>query len=732
MMEEKNRKKKIKKPITRGVAKVPVVMQMETLECGAACLDMILAYYGKWIPLEYVRTDCGVSRDGSRASNIVRAARGYGLNAKGYSMEIEEMTTNAKFPCIIHWKFNHFVVLNGFKGNKAYINDPSQGCISVPMNEFENAFTGICIILEPSEDFTPEGAQKKIIQFVAERLSGAHRAVTFVIVTGIIASICGMIMQVFRRVFLDRLLTGVNSEWTVPFIGFLCLLAVVQITVSWTNAAYSTKINGKMAVMGNTTFMWKILHLPMEFFHQRMAGDIHQRKNANTGIAYDMVNTVAPMLLNSFMMLFYLIVMMRYNVMLSMLGIITVIINNVLSNYISRRGLNVKRVQMAEEGNLSSLTVSGIEGIESIKATGSESGYFERWAGYQSNLNSQIVAYLKEKAYWGLFPTIVPLLCNNIVLISGIYLVMNGDFTIGMVQAFLGFLASYLTPATSLVEDSGKIIEMRTEVERIDDVMTYPEDIGGLDIDVDDESISFKKLSGNVEIKNVTFGYSPYDKPLIEDFNLSLKPGSRVAFVGASGCGKSTLSKLISGLYQPWSGSITFDGKKKSEIDRSVFTGSLAVVDQDITLFEDTISNNIKMWDESIEEFEVILAARDAQIHEAIMQRDGGYQYRIMENGKDFSGGQRQRIEIARILAQDPTIVVLDEATAALDAKTEYNVIESIKNRGITCIFIAHRLSTVRDCDEIIVLDRGKVIERGTHEELYAMNGRYTSLVANE
>ncbi|MPM68278.1 putative multidrug export ATP-binding/permease protein [bioreactor metagenome] len=247
-----------------------------------------------------------------------------------------------------------------------------------------------------------------------------------------------------------------------------------------------------------------------------------------------------------------------------------------------------------------------------------------------------------------------------------------------------------------------------------------------------DDNMEYDKLSGAVEIKDITFGYSKFDKPLIENFNLVLKPGSRVAFVGSSGCGKSTLSKLISGLYQPWSGEILFDGKSIPEIDRSVFTGSLAVVDQDIILFEDTISNNIKMWDNSIEDFEMIMAARDAQLHEDIMQRDGGYNYKITEGGKDFSGGQRQRMEIARVLAQDPTIIILDEATSALDAKTEYEVIKSIKDRGITCIVVAHRLSTIRDCDEIIVLDHGEVIERGTHDELYAKNGMYTQLVSNE
>ena len=312
----------------------------------------------------------------------------------------------------------------------------------------------------------------------------------------------------------------------------------------------------------------------------------------------------------------------------------------------------------------------------------------------------------------------------------GVYLAMQGRFTVGMIMAFQGFLGSFISPATLLISAGQSLQEMRTEMERIEDVMRYPTDVP------EDEPVSdnceYDKLSGNIEMKNVTFGYSRLAEPLIENFNLSLKTGSRVAFVGPSGCGKSTLSKLISGLYKPWSGEILFDGKKISEIDRSVFTGSLAVVDQDIILFEDTIANNIKMWDNSIEDFEMIMAARDAQLHEDIMQREGGYQYKMTEGGKDFSGGQRQRMEIARVLAQDPTIIILDEATSALDAKTEYNVVNSIKDRGITCIVVAHRLSTIRDCDEIIVMDNGRVAERGTHDELMKNGGMYAELVTNE
>ncbi|MDD6886500.1 MAG: NHLP family bacteriocin export ABC transporter peptidase/permease/ATPase subunit [Solobacterium sp.] len=722
---------KIKKPVSGGVAKVPVVMQMEALECGAASLAMILAYYDKWIPLEQVRSDCGVSRDGSNAANVLRAARSYGLIAKGYRYEPEELKKYGKFPCIVHWNFNHFVVLNGFKKDKAVLNDPAKGNYTVSMKVFDESFTGICLMFEPGDNFEPSGKPKSMMSFARERMKGSAVAVAFVILTSIISNLIGIINPAFSRIFLDRLLTGVNPEWFMPFIMALALIGIIQLVVSWISAVYSLKINGKMDAVGNTTFMWKVLRMPMEFFSQRMAGDICQRQSSNSNIAKTLVSTFAPLLLNTIMMIFYLVVMLRYSLVLTLIGLISIVVNFFVSRIISAKRVNITRVQMRDAGKLAGTTVAGIEMIETIKAAGAENGFFEKWAGYQASVNTAQVKYARLNQYLGLIPSAVSGITNIAVLMLGVYLVIQGEFTIGMVMAFQGFLSSFQAPAMTLISAGQTMQEMRTEMERIEDVMKYPTDVEYAE-DEKDDGKEYSKLSGNIELKNITFGYSKLAKPLISDFNLTLKPGQRIALVGGSGSGKSTIAKLISGLYKPWSGEILFDGKPMSEIDREVFTGSLAVVDQDIILFEDTIANNIKMWDKSIEDFEMIMAARDAQIHEDIMQRENGYQYKITEGGKDFSGGQRQRLEIARVLAQDPTIVILDEATSALDAKTEYEVVKAIKDRGITCIVVAHRLSTIRDCDEIIVLDYGEVKERGTHEELMKQGGLYTKLVTSE
>ena len=729
-MAEKN--VKIKSPMTKGVARVPVVMQLEALECGAASLTMIMAYYGKWVPLEQVRAECGVSRDGANAKNIALAAQRYGFKVEGYRRSPATIREKGTFPCIIHWNFCHFVVLDGFRGNYACINDPAKGVVKVPMEDFDKAFTGVSINIVPGEDFQPSGHRKSTLEFARKRLTGAKAAVAFVVVTSIISYVFTMINPVMSRVFLDRILSGAGNEWLGGFLLIMGGLAVLQLAAAWGQTVYSLKINGKMAIIGSSTYMWKVLRMPMEFFSQRMAGDIQQRQQQNETVAGTVINTLAPLVLNTIMMIFYLVIMIRYSFLLSLVGILTILLNLCLSRVISEKRMNLTRIQMRDSGRLMGTTAAGIEMIETIKGSGSENGFFRKWAGYQASVNTQTVKFSRVQQFLGSVPGLLTKLSGYVVLLLGVWLCMEGKFTLGGIMAFQGFLNSFTTPAMTLIEAGQTMQEMRTNMERIDDVMEYPSDANAVDDDLTAETQPLRKLRGGLELKNITFGYSRLAPPLVRNFSMQLKPGSSVAFVGASGCGKSTLSKLISGLYNPWEGEILFDGKPRKEIPRSVMTGSVAVVDQDIILFEDTIANNIKMWDDSIQDFEMVLAARDAQLHEDIMKREGGYEYKLTSGGRDLSGGQRQRMEIARVLAQDPAIIILDEATSALDAKTEFDVVNAIRERGITCIVIAHRLSTIRDCDEIIVLKRGEVVERGTHDELMAKGGAYTDLVTNE
>ncbi len=723
------RKKAIPQPVTKGVVRVPVVMQMEALECGAASLTMIMHYYRMWIPLEQARVDCGVSMDGASAKNILVAARSYGMEASAWRVEPENLLEEGPFPCIIHWGFNHFVVLCGFQGKKAVLNDPARGRVVIEWEEFDREFTGVCLTFQPGESFVPSGKPKSVLSYAKERLRGSGTAVAFVILTTTISSLLGIIQPAFSRTFLDRLLTGKNPEWLTPFILLFLLLVIVSIVISWIAAVYSLRIQGKMTSYGSASYLWKVLRLPMQFFSQRLSADIADRQATNASIASALVQTFAPLAIQSIMMVFYLAVMIHYSPLLALIGVGAILLNLMVSSVVTAKRMNISRVQQRNAAKLSSSTMSGISMIETIKSSGAENGFFGRWAGYQASVNTQNVSYTRLNLFLGTLPYAITSTANIAVLGIGVMLVLESHFTIGMVMAFQGFLSSFMAPASSLIKAGQSMQEMTTQMERVDDVMSYPEDHSFAPREKKGE---YQKLSGAIELKNVTFGYSRLGKPQIIDFSMTVKPGQKIAFVGRTGCGKSTLAKLISGLYRPWSGSITFDGVPLDEIDRNVFTGSVSVIDQDITLFEDTISQNIKMWDDSIEDFEVTLAARDAGIYDDIVTREGGFSHKLLDGGRDLSGGQRQRLEIARALSQDPTICIMDEATSALDAKTEYDVIRSISDRGITCIIIAHRLSTIRDCDEIIVLDKGQIVERGTHDELYAKGGAYAALVSNE
>ncbi|MBO6150948.1 MAG: NHLP family bacteriocin export ABC transporter peptidase/permease/ATPase subunit [Clostridium sp.] len=728
---------KYQKPGIGGHVRVPVIMQMEALECGAAALAMVMAYYGKWIPLEQVRLDCGVSRNGSNAKNMLVAARSYGFDAQGFRCEIDALKEEVRLPCIIHWNFNHFVVLCGFRGKYAFINDPARGELRIPFDELDHSFTGICLQIVPGPEFTPSGKPKSIMEFALKRLRGTGPAAAFVLLSSLAGALFGVLNPAFARFFMDRLLTGENRELLMPFLSLMALMACAQAACAWIRAVYSLKINGKMAAVGNSEYMWKILRLPMEFFSQRLSGDILQRQGTNASISATLVNTLAPLLLDALMMGLYLVLMLRYSVLLTMVGIITIILNLMVSRIVSAKRVNITRVQMRDAGKLAAATVSGFRMIETIKASGAENGYFQHWAGFQASVNRQNVRFARLNLYLGSIPSLLASLANALVLVLGVLLAMQGRFTLGMILLFQGFLSSFMAPAGAIISAGQRLQEMRTEMERVEDVMNYPEDpvlaaARNSDADSLPEDAGLSKLSGEIELRHVSFGYSRLEEPLIRDFSLHVAPGSRVALVGPSGCGKSTIAKLIAGICTPRSGEVLFDGKPITEIDRNVFTGSVAVVDQDIVLFGDTIAENIRMWDDSITDFEVILAARDARIYDDIMAREGGFQARLAENGRDLSGGQRQRLEIARALAQDPSIIILDEATSALDARTEHELVKAVNDRGITCIVVAHRLSTIRDCDEIIVLDHGLVTERGTHEELMAKGGAYAQLIASD
>lgn len=712
----------------KHVVKVPVIMQMEVLECGAASLAMVLAYYKKWIPLEQVREDCGVSRDGSNAANILHAARGYGLTAKAWRYKTESLKTKVHFPAIIHWNFNHFVVLCGFSGKYAVLNDPARGMVKVEMEEFEHSYTGICMELSPGQGFVPQGKRESVLTFVRHRLHGSTLLMVFAMAAALLTSFVSIVTPVFERIFADRLLRGENQSWISGFLICLLLTGILRLLIGILNEIYLYKIKGKLSITSNVSFLQHILHLPINFFYQRMAGDLAGRQKLNDSVAETLISKMAPVCVNACLLVFYFVIMIRYSLVLTVIGVLAVLLNLVIAKSLAGQRIQTTRIRMQYEGKLNAATLAGIDMIETIKASGAEAGFFGQWAGYQATAHNAKIQEVKKLRFVNGLPQLVEDLSDGLILVMGAYLIMKGMFSAGMLLTFQALMIQFMSPVEGLLDAGRSIQEMRTSMERIQDVMHYKEDLSEGREPLE-ENKNYEKLTGKIEFKNVTFGYSRIAPPLLKNFTLTVNPGDKVALVGFSGCGKSTIAKLITGLYEPWEGEILFDGKPREQIPKEVFHGSVSMADQEITVFEDSIENNIKLWDSTIADYEMILAARDAQIHEDILQRQKGYGYEMSEGGRDFSGGQRQRFEIARVLAQDPTIAILDEATSALDAKTEFAIMEAVRQRGITSVVVAHRLSTIRDCTQIIVLDGGEVIERGIHEELMRNNGVYTKLI---
>ncbi|MCR5544014.1 MAG: NHLP family bacteriocin export ABC transporter peptidase/permease/ATPase subunit [Eubacterium sp.] len=724
--------KTIGKPITKGVAKVPVFIQMETMECGAACLGMILAYYGKWVPLSKLRNLCSISRDGARMSTIARTARSQGLKAQGYRYGLEGFFEKATFPCIVHWDFKHFVVVRGRRGNKVYINDPARGAITITLKDFDESYTGVCVCFDKGESFEPSDKPFSVSDYILKNLGHAAPAFAFVLCASIITAMVSAFVPGLSKVLVDRVLTERSVGWLAPTVIIMCLLCLIQLIVGWVQAVHQMKLFGVLAVRGSTRFMWHILKMPSEFFFQRMAADLQQNKESAETVANTFITMIVPMMINGVMMVVYLIFMFQYSLVLSLIGLFFVAINVLHTKYITNRRINLTRVMRRDYAKLMNSSMESVSMLETIKATGAENVFFGRWSGYQANLSNQMTRIDKETYILSNLPESLTKLSSAVILCIGVFFITQGHFTVGMVMAFQSYLNAFLKPAQMMINSGQQIQEMRTDIERIEDVMDYPEYDVFLEDDSPEEEYSeqaYEKLSGSIELSHVTFGYSKVEDPVIKDFSLKVEPGQSIAIVGASGCGKSTILSLISGLYSPWEGQVLFDGKPLSQISKYVFHGSLSMIDQRISLFRDTIANNIRMWDSSIDNFEIIMAANDARIHEEIIKRKKGYNAFISENGNEFSGGQRQRLEIARALVTDPTIVILDEATSALDAATENEVMKSIRERGITSIIVAHRLSTIRDCDKILVLDQGEIVEQGTHQELMAADGHYSALI---
>ncbi|HYH79254.1 MAG TPA: NHLP family bacteriocin export ABC transporter peptidase/permease/ATPase subunit [Longimicrobium sp.] len=714
--------------------RTPTVLQMEAVECGAAALAMILAHHGRHAPLEELRVACGVSRDGSKASNLLKAARGLGLGAKGYKKEPAQLRT-LPVPAIVHWNFNHFLVLDGFdhKG-KVRINDPGSGPRVISEEEFDQSFTGVVMVFEKTPEFQPGGERRGLLASLAPRLAGSRAALLFVILAGLALVVPGLVVPTYSRVFVDSVLVKGLASWLRPLLILMALTAVVQAVLTFVQQRYLLRLETKVALSTSATFFWHVLRLPITFFNQRFAGEIGGRVAINDKVARLLSGDLATTVLNFVVIAFYAAMMIQYDVWLTLLSVSIVLLNMVVLKVMSRRRVDLTQRVLQDAGKMMGTAMGGLQTIESLKATGSESDFFARWSGYQA----KVINASQQISLTGTLLAQVPqfLLTVNTALLLGFggMRVMDGHLSMGMLMAFQALMLAFVNPVNRLVSLGGTLQEVKGDMNRLDDVLRAKVDprAAAPGSDDADDGTAPVKLGGFLELRDVTFGYSPLDPPLIENFSLSLKPGARVALVGGSGCGKSTLSRLVSGLYEPWSGEIRFDGRGRATLPRAVVANSMAIVDQEIFMFEGTVRENVTLWDATVPEADLLQACRDACIHDEVASRPGGYASAVEEGGTNFSGGQRQRLEIARALANNPTILVLDEATSALDPATEKAIDDNLRRRGCTCLIVAHRLSTIRDCDEIIVLHQGKIVQRGTHDQLAALPGYYSRLIASE
>ena len=715
-------------------AHTPTVLQMEAVECGAACLGMVLGYHERIVPPATLRQDCGVSRDGSKASNVLKGARRYGMLAKGFSKSAGALR-KLKPPFIIFWNFNHFVVVEGFGDGRVFLNDPATGHRTVSDADFEKSFTGVVLVMEPGPDFRKGGSRPSVVDAISKRLEGSYAGLVYCIVAGFLLVIPGLAIPAFSQIFIDHIFVAQRIDWLRPLILAMIITLLLQSVLRFMQLRYLRRLMIALSVKLSSRFTWHMLRLPAMFYAQRFPGEVANRSQLNEKLAGVLSGQLAQSVIGVVMMIFYAALMLYYDPVLTAIGVTFAVVNIGVLRWISANRVEANMRVLQEYGKAQGVAMAALQGMETLKSAGLESGFFSKWSGYYAKATNARQDLELSNQTLQVLPSFLTSLTAVLMIIVGGYRIINGQLSIGMLVAIQALMTGFMAPLNGLMQLGGTFQELQGDLNRVDDVLAHPieEDSPAVEM-VEDDGSKVVRLKGYVDLSGVTFGYSPLEAPLFEDFSLSVRPGQRIALVGGSGSGKTTITKLISGEYEPWEGAVTFDETRRNQVPRDVLVNSFATVAQDIFLFDGTVRDNLTMWDSTVPERNLIRACEDAAIHETILELPGGYDGVLLEGGGNLSGGQRQRLEIARALVNNPSILILDEATSALDAETENVVIERLRMRGCSCIVVSHRLSTIRDCDEILVLEKGKVVERGTHDALWNLDGHYAQLIrtANE
>lgn len=705
--------------------RTPTVIQMENVESGAAALAIILAYYKRFVSLEELRYECGVSRDGCNMSNLVQCAKAYGLDAEVYSLDIKDLQ-KLRIPCILQWKNKNFVVLEGFGPDLIYINDPAKGPHKISYDEFSKNFSGNTLLLTTTDRFRTKGSPPNFLHLLLERVK---IVAPYTLLTLFILQLCvillGLLPPSFSRVFIDNFLG--QHMWQGKWI-LLGLMGLALILQAWAGLSglVALRLSRKFTYYFSTEFLNHVLKLPILYFNQRYGAEIITRMGLNQTISSLMSEHLAAATINFCLIAIYGLVIFRYDHLIATVGILAVLLNLGMLLSISRaRSNNYNRLKQ-EEATSIGIAVDTIQNMESVKMMGNPYFAFSRVVGLVTrNINN--FQEIGKKDVW---LTSAAQFVNNVANLGllglGSWRVMEGHLSIGMLLALQMLMSMFLAPITQLIQFGMQIQTLKIDLLRLNDVLKNPIDPLLLTSNKQAEPL---KLKGEIELDNITFGYSPLDPPLFDNFSLHIKAGEHIALVGATGSGKSTLAKIICGILKPWKGEVKYDGKLFETLSQQQIKHSLGWVDQDIFLFNRSIRDNLTLWDHRITPEQLIEATKDACIYDEIMNKIDGFETMLNEGGANLSEGQRQRLEIARAFLLNPSILILDEATSALDSITEHEIFYNIAKRDVTCVLVAHRLSTVKKCDRIIVLDKGQIVQIGTHDELRKTPGIYQDLI---